>query len=197
MPFLTPTLLTNTPYADVTGGQWVKCTTVDGKPAVLSGVQAASDITHADVIFLRGLVHIIDVVLTIPLTRPATWTKAGLVDMSALLDKGGWLSDPGVTEIGLYSTDLTSLLPDDPAYGASYTGLDGMSKADLDSLFQYSVLPGQVLYSAEMKNNTRYKMPQGNSITITLVDDELYIDTSKVIMRDFLTTKGVVQVLDT
>ena len=127
---------------------------------------------------------------------PGTWTKAGLNDMIALLNKGGWLSDPEVTEIGLYSTDLTSLLPNAPAYGASYTGLDGMSEVDLDSLFQYSVLPGQVIYSTEMKNNTRYKMPQGKSITITLVDDEMYIDTSKVIMRDFLTNNGVVQVLD-
>lgn len=151
---------------------------------------------HADVIFLGGLVHIIHAVVMIPLTGPATWTKAGLNEMIALLNKGGWLSDPEVTEIGLYSTDLTSLLPNAPAYGASYTGLDGMSEADLDSLFQYSVLPGQVLYSTEMKNNTKYKMPQGNSITITLVDNELYIDSSKVIIRDFLTTNGVVQVLD-
>ena len=65
--WLLATLLTNTTYANVTGGQRVKCTTIDGKPTVISGVQAASHIIHADVIFLGGLVHIIDEVLAIPL----------------------------------------------------------------------------------------------------------------------------------
>ena len=116
--------------------------------------------------------------------------------MIALLNKGGWLSDPAVAETALYSTDLTSLLPNSPLYGASYTGFEGLSEVDLQSLYQYCILPGQVLYSTDLKNSSKFKTPQGDSITVTRLNDELYIDTSKIIMRDFLTTNGVLQVLD-
>ena len=61
-----------------------------------------------DVLYLGGLIHIIDTVLTMPLSGPATRTKAGLNDLIAILNKGGWLLDPVIANIGLYSTDLSS-----------------------------------------------------------------------------------------
>jgi len=50
----------------------------------------------------------VDAVLTIPVSVPATITRAGLNDLVALLNKGGWLTpDSQVADIVNGSPDLT------------------------------------------------------------------------------------------
>lgn len=91
---------------------------------------------------------------------------------------------------------LDSFAPNDPMYSANYTGWDGMSTADLQSIYKYGIVRGMPLYSSELKNNSRYVTLQGASITITWLGDELYIDLSRVVVKDYLTANGVLQVLD-
>ena len=46
-PLFPATLLSNPVYSNVTGGQRVELTSVNGKPTILSGVKAASHVVHA------------------------------------------------------------------------------------------------------------------------------------------------------
>lgn len=76
----------------MTGGQVVEMVNKNGNVSIYSAVKAESTITVPDAIFIGGLIQQVDQVLTIPIATPATITKAGLNDLIALLNLGGWVS---------------------------------------------------------------------------------------------------------
>ncbi|KAK6379424.1 hypothetical protein LTS17_006342 [Exophiala oligosperma] len=188
-PTFAPTLLSNSSYANVTGGQVVDITSQNGKPTILSGVKAASEVVEADIFYIGGLIHIIDSVLTIPISLPATITKAGLTDLIALLNKGGYLTpnSPAVTIVWG---------PNDPRFGASFTGWDGLSDSDKLSIFEYSITQGQVIYSSDFKNNSRFQTLDKLSLTMTNISGGYFVDTSEITTTDYLVSNGVLQILD-
>ncbi|KIW46738.1 uncharacterized protein PV06_02384 [Exophiala oligosperma] len=196
-PTFAPTLLSNSSYANVTGGQVVDITSQNGKPTILSGVKAASEVVEADIFYIGGLIHIIDSVLTIPISLPATITKAGLTDLIALLNKGGYLTpnSPAVTIVNTLS-DLTVWGPNDPRFGASFTGWDGLSDSDKLSIFEYSITQGQVIYSSDFKNNSRFQTLDKLSLTMTNISGGYFVDTSEITTTDYLVSNGVLQILD-
>ncbi|EXJ82816.1 hypothetical protein A1O3_06631 [Capronia epimyces CBS 606.96] len=197
-PLFAHTLLNNASYANVTGGQVIEITTDSGKPAVVSGVKAVSHLLEADILYAGGLIHIVDSVLTIPISVPATITEAGLTDLIALLDKGGWLdpSSPAVTIINTLS-DLSIFAPNNPQFGASFTGWDGLSDTDRLSILEYSISQSDtVIYSSNFRNNTKIATLDRISSTMTNVSGDFYVDSSLITTRDYLTSNGVLQVLD-
>ena len=175
----------------------MELTTINGQPTVVSGVKAQSQISTRDIFFIGGLIQSITDVLTIPISFPATITAANLNDLVALLNKGGWLTpnSPAVTIVNTIS-DLTIWGPNDPRYGAAYTGWDGLDEQDLLSIFQYSIVQGTVAYSSTLKNNTKYKTLNGEDITTTQIDNDFYVDASKITTRDYICSNGVLQVID-
>ncbi len=56
---------------------------------------------------MGGVIHTIDRVLSIPVTVPATITRAGLNDLIALLSISGWLTNPIVLTAVSNLHDLT------------------------------------------------------------------------------------------
>ncbi|KAJ9610736.1 hypothetical protein H2200_005513 [Cladophialophora chaetospira] len=196
-PLFVPTLLTNPNYTNVTGGQVVEFAAVNNRSTVVTGVRATSQLVEADIFYLGGLIHVIDSVLTIPISFPATITKAGLTDLVALLNKGGFLtpSSPAVNIVNSLS-DLTVFGPNSSQYSASFTGWNGLDNTDLLSILQYSISKGPVLYSSEFKNDTKIPTLDGIPATMYEVDGQFYVDTSLITTRDFLTSNGVLQILD-
>lgn len=150
-----------------------------------------------DIFFLGGLVHIIDSVLTIPLSFPATITKARLTQLVALLNQGGWLtpSSPAVNIVNSLS-DLTIFAPNNSQLGATFTAWEGLSQKQLLSIFQYSISQGPVIYSSDFRNNTKLPTLDGISATMTEVNGQFYVDTSLITTTDYLTSNGVLQILD-
>jgi uncharacterized surface protein with fasciclin (FAS1) repeats len=136
-------------------------------------------------------------VLTIPISFPATITKAGLTDLVALLSKGGFVTpnSPAVTIVNSLS-DLTVFGPNSSQFSASFTGWDGLSSADLLSIFQYSISQGPVLYSSAFRNDTKIPTLDGISATMNEQDGQFYVDASLITTRDYLTSNGVLQILD-
>ncbi|KAI1629219.1 hypothetical protein EDD37DRAFT_644980 [Exophiala viscosa] len=197
-PLFAPTLLTNTSYTNVTGGQVVEITMLNNTPTILSGVKAASQIVEPDILYIGGLIQIVDSVLTIPISFPATITKAGLTDLIALLNKGGWLTptSPAATIVNTLS-DLTVFGPNSPQFGASFTGWDGLTEASLLEIFQYSILQGEVLYSSEFKNNSELPTLLNQfSLTMRNISGGFYVDTALITTTDYLTSNGVLQIID-
>lgn len=84
-PVFPKTLLTNQTFTNVTGGQVVKAQARDGGVVITSGLLAESHVTTADVTFSGGVVHIIDKVLTIPVSDSATATAANLTSLAGAL----------------------------------------------------------------------------------------------------------------
>lgn len=61
-----------------------------------------------DILFIGGLIQVLDTVLTIPLTVAATITTLGFNDLISLLNKGRWLTNPEAIAVVLYSSDVSS-----------------------------------------------------------------------------------------
>lgn len=84
-PAFPKTLLTNATFTNVTGGQVVKAQAVDGGVTFTSGLLKTSNVSTADVTFSGGVVHIIDSVLTIPVSASDTATAANLTALAGAL----------------------------------------------------------------------------------------------------------------
>lgn len=91
-PAFPKTLLTNSTFTNVTGGQVVKAQAVDGGVVITSGLLSESHVTTADVTFNGGVVHIIDKVLTIPVSDSATATGANLTALAGALTQANLVS---------------------------------------------------------------------------------------------------------
>ena len=169
----------------------------NNKPTILSGLKRPSHILRPDIFYQGGLIHIVDSVLTIPLSFAATITGAGLDDLVAILSAGGWLNPSSVAvQVANSEPDLTIFGPNDPRFGATFTGFEGLSREALDSIFLYSAVQGTVLYSDLFKNNTKLKTLQGASVTLTDANEGFYVDRARIKARDYICANGVLQVID-
>lgn len=92
MPSFAKTLLSNSSYTNVTGGQVVKAEAVNNGVVFTSGLLAESNVTTADVAFDGGIVHIIDSVLTIPANDSATALAANLTALAGALTTANLVS---------------------------------------------------------------------------------------------------------
>lgn len=92
--------------------------------------------------------------------------------------------------------NLSCFGPNSPQYSSSYTGLQALDSESLLSVFDYALVVGPVAYSSQLKNSTVMKTLSGKDITVTILGNDTYLDASKVIIRDYLTSNGVLQVLD-
>lgn len=199
---LVSTLLNNTAFTNVTGGQRVELVRKDGQPTFLSAVKAESRISHGDVLYVGGVIHIIDAVLQIPVSVPSTITKAKLTDLVALLDKGNWLTPNSVAyNLTLYTPDLTILGPNNPQYGADFTGWNGLSQEQLDEIFLYHAVP-RVIYTTDMKNNSQLPTRANKSITArdydsaTSSESAIFLDQGLLTGANYITSNGVLHILD-
>lgn len=93
-------------------------------------------------------------------------------------------------------SDLTVWGPNDPRFGASFTGWDDLSDTDKLSIFEYSITQGQVIYSSDFKNNSRFQTLDKLSLTMTNISGGYFVDTSKITTTDYLVSNGVLQILD-
>lgn len=195
-PQFLPTILTNQTFTNVTGGQVVEVVSKNGTVSIYSAVRAKSTITVPDAIFIGGLIQQIDKVLTIPIPAPATITQAGLNDLIALLNLGGWLTNPVSAQTVIDLENLSCFGANNPQYSSSYTGYEGLDSASLLEVFEYALVAGPVAYSTHLKNGTVLKTLAGKDITVTIVGNDIYLDASRISLRDYITSNGVVQVLD-
>lgn len=195
-----PTLLNDTAFTNVTGGQKVELIRQNGQPTLLSAVKAESRITHGDVFYVGGLLHIVDSVLQIPVSFPATITKANLTDLVALLNKGNWLTPDSVAyQLALNTPDITILGPNDPRYGADFTGWNGLSQDQLNEIFMYHVLP-TVEYTPNIQNGSSL-MTMANASVIAreytgINETALFLDQAEVTGTNYITANGVFHILN-
>ena len=75
-------------------------------------------------------------------------------------------------------------------------GWEGMSNQALQAVFEYAIVSGTVAYSTSLRNQSTFRTLEGKDVKITVADGETYVDASKVTSRDYLTSNGVLQILD-
>ncbi len=149
----------------------------------------------ADIFADNGVVHVIDAVLTPP---PAT-----VVDIILESDVHTTLA-LAVGEAGLVETlqgegPFTVFAPTDAAFDALPEGTLDALLADPDGLLTdillYHVVPGFAL-SSDLMDGQELITVNGESVTVTINGDGVFINDAQVIIADLIADNGVVHVID-
>jgi uncharacterized surface protein with fasciclin (FAS1) repeats len=147
-----------------------------------------------------GFVHIIDEVLTIPLTTVLEITAAGLEYFTSILNVGGYLNaaNAGYVNGIIEVPDVTYFIPNSAVALANATNaikINGTAD-DLKALFEYHIVQGFVGYSPLLTNGTSLRTMQGENITITIQEGEMFVNAARVTSMDWIVANGVIHVID-
>ncbi|KAG0647188.1 Fasciclin arabinogalactan [Hyphodiscus hymeniophilus] len=184
-----PTLLTNTSYANVTGGQRVEAMATNNTVVFTSGLLSTSMVTTANINFTGGVIHIVDTVLTIPASDSSTAAAANLTSLAGALSAASLV--PTVDSL----SDVTIFAPSNEAFQAIGSAVGNLSTEQLTSILTYHVVQDIVGYST-LLSNTSLKTVNGANVTITIEDGDVFVNSAKVITPNVLVNNGVVHVID-
>jgi uncharacterized surface protein with fasciclin (FAS1) repeats len=188
-----PTLLTNTSFSNVTGGQVVMGVLSRKSVEVFSGLKEKSTVTTADIMFSGGVLHIIDTVLTIPLSPAMSAIDSQLTALAGAL-----------TQTNLVSTvdslkDVTIFAPSNKAFQDIGSAASSLSETKLASILEYHVINGTVGYSTLLTSglaNESLPTVMGESVNIESVDEKIFANSAQVTITDIILANGVMHVID-
>ncbi|KAI4243544.1 MAG: hypothetical protein LQ352_007000, partial [Teloschistes flavicans] len=191
MPAFIPTMLHNSAYANVTGGQVVEAVKQGDNVLFYSGLLSNATVTTADQNFTGGVVHVIDNVLTLPQKISTTAVAAGLTGVAGALTRAQLVD----TVDSL--TDITVFAPNNSGFQAIGSALPNLTIPQLQSILQYHVINNTIAYSSTLRNNSRLPALQGGDLLITTEPNgDLFVNSAKILLPDVLVANGVVHVID-
>jgi uncharacterized surface protein with fasciclin (FAS1) repeats len=177
-------------YANVTGGQVVEAVAgSDGNVTFVTGLLQQANTTGSPVNFTGGVVHIIDAVLTLPQNVSSTAVAANLTAAVGALTKADLAST--VDEL----MDVTIFVPSNEAFDAIGNLVGNLTKEDLTKILEYHVINGTVAYSTSLMNMSVPTLG-GENVTISIINDEVFVNSAKVTVPNVLVANGVVHVID-
>ncbi len=173
-------------------GQEIEVTFVDGNVFV-DGAQ----VVLTDVIASNGVIHVIDSVIVPELD--IVQTASLNPDFSTLVAA---LVETDLDDVLRGEGPFTVFAPTDDAFADLLTALDItaedlLANPDLADILLYHVLDDEFL-AADVLEAAPFTIEtvNGNVIDITVVDGSVFINDAEVIMTDFVTSNGVIHVID-
>jgi transforming growth factor-beta-induced protein len=139
--------------------------------------------------FDGGILHLVDGVLTLPQSPITTATAAGL---NSFVER---LNATGLTKTLESFTDVTIFAPTDMAFNANSSNLAALSTEEVANVLSYHVVKG-VEYSTGLKDGQILPTKQGRNLKVKISGGDVYINDAKVVKTDFLTTSGVIHIID-
>ena len=127
--------------------------------------------------------------MTVPQSPSSTAAGAELTSLTGALTTADLVS----TVDGL--RDVTIFAPSNAAFQSIGSALAGASTEALGSILTYHVVQGTVGYSS-LLTNTTLPTVNGESVTITVVNGSVFVNSAKVTLPDVLVSNGVVHVID-
>lgn len=195
--FIQSTLLTDSAYTNVTGGQNVRINKQsDDVVTFTSSIGTRCNLEKGDIAFRGGLIQVVDNLLIPP---------AGLDETSLAFQIWSFLG-------GLYAADLmpdvaerrnvTIFAPQDEAFDLVGGTLEDMDVEALARVMGYHVVPGRVLVSSKMVNGTRLETlassESGNgrqSLTIRQTGNNQYVNSAQILQPDILIANGILHII--
>jgi uncharacterized surface protein with fasciclin (FAS1) repeats len=153
----------------------------------------------ADITATNGVVHVIDAVLLPPAPQPTTT----VVDVIVNSDVHNTL-EAAVVAAGLVGTlsgtgPFTVFAPTDAAFAALPDGTVETLLADptgaLTQILLYHVVGAQAL-STDLTNGQTVATLQGQTVTVTINADGVFINNAQVTVANIVTSNGVIHVID-
>lgn len=188
-PQFIPTLLQDQAYVQITGGQRLQGQTVEGGVAFFSALQARSSVVQGNLNFTGGTIHIIDRVLSVPADVATTLQQAAL---TAALDA---VTTANIAPVLVAASDLTYFIPNNDAFRAIGSTAGELNQTTLQSILEYHVVGGSVLYSTEITNTSLTTLGGGN-VTIRVIGESIFVNDAEVVMPNILAKNGVVHVIN-
>ena len=160
-----------------------------------------SQVIIADVAASNGIIHVIDAVLIPPSDEgPGTIVDVA-VEAGSFTTLVAALQATGLDEVLADDTaEFTVFAPTDDAFALLGDDTINALLADPDTLSDillYHVLAGAVDAATALSlDGSMVEMANGDTVTLTVVDGELFINESKVIATDIAASNGIIHVID-
>ncbi len=156
-----------------------------------------AQVTVADIVATNGVVHVIDAVLI-----PAAVPNGTVVDIIVNSPDHTTL-EAAVIAAGLAGTlsgtgPFTIFAPTDAAFAALPAGTIDALLADIPALtniLTYHAVAGSAL-STDLSNGQMIMTIQGQDVTVTIDNGNVFINNAQVTVADIIATNGVVHVID-
>lgn len=166
------------------------------------------NVVAADIEAGTGAIHVIDAVMMPPTQNvveialaangadPAEFTSL----VAALLRADSEGNAGLVNALSSAEGKFTVFAPTDAAFAQLLTDLQMASLNDIPiatliSVLQYHVLDSRV-YSTDITNGASARSLQGGDLSVTINDDGVFLDESKVVSANINGTNGVIHVID-
>ncbi|KAG9234229.1 putative Periostin [Amylocarpus encephaloides] len=188
-PQFIPTMLMNSTYANVTGGQSVEVIRNGTNVTIYSGLVERSRVTMSNLNFTGGTVHVIDKVLTVPESIVSTGVAGNLTSLVGAVTRAN-----AVDAIDSLR-DITIFAPSNAAFSRIGSALQNISAADLGNVLNYHVVNGTVGYSSILTNTTLRTL-QGGEVTVRIENGSVFVNSARVTTPDLLVENGVIHVID-
>ncbi|CAK7233261.1 hypothetical protein SBRCBS47491_008548 [Sporothrix bragantina] len=187
-----PTWLSNSSYANVTGGQVVEAALDNNNVTFWSALKQNTTVSQANLNFTGGTLHIVDTVLSIPGDLNSTLVAANLTSADGALAKAG--TDLTSQLAGL--KNVTVFVPSNSAFAAIANIAGNWTSSQVVDVLKYHVIDGTVDYSTLLKNNTQAATLGGANVTFTVDNGTIFVDSARIVEKDVLINNGVVHVID-
>ena len=94
-----------------------------------------------------------------------------------------------------FLTDLTLFIPTNEAFEAIGSLVTSASVEALTDIVEYHAIEGDVLFASDLSNTT-VPTVNGEELTITIIDDTIFVNSAKVVIPNILLSNGVAHVID-
>lgn len=112
-----------------------------------------------------------------------------------LTSAAGALRQANLVQTVDHLRDVTIFVPSNEAFSAISSLASNLTTETLASILQYHVVVGTVAYSTTLSNTTIQTVGGGN-VTIRIINNNVFVNSAKVIIPDVLVSNGVVHVID-
>lgn len=166
--------------------------TLDGGNVFINDAQVIVE----DIEATNGVVHVIDAVL-VPEDETTIWDVVVESDVHTTLEAAVLAAglDGPLNNLDL---ELTLFAPTDDAFAALGTAVDDLlldPTGALANVLLYHVVGGAAL-STDLSDGLEVLTAQGETVTVTITGENVFINDAQVIVEDIETSNGVVHVLD-
>ncbi|KAH8811620.1 FAS1 domain-containing protein [Xylogone sp. PMI_703] len=191
VPLFVHSLLSNSSYTNVTGGQVVETIKQGGDVVVyVSGSGSRSTLTQADQLFNGGVVQVIDTMLLPPTNLTTTADAFNLTSFEGALYTTNSLDSLSSQK------DITVFVPNNEAFQALGPAITELTVDDLTKVVDYHIIPDLVVYSANLTNGSIFNSEQGTKLKITHINNNVYVNSAQVLQSDILIENGVLHIID-
>ena len=137
------------------------------------------------------MIHIIDKLLLIPLSVPATLIAGNFTALAGAATQANLVAP--LEDL----SDITIFCPNNDAFQRLAASNVTVTDDQLAEILQYHVVQGTVGYSTTLANNTKLPTLNGEELDITIsADGAVFVNSARVINADVLLENGVLHVID-